>query len=226
MLRFTSYSHHRAESLIRHKQGGQLWRELLEVYGHLPLPRWPLKSDANPKLEILQPLIRRYLEITLDEIYGWTGQFDVTGSARHRINFFRDFHGLKICKQIQFGNWACRASDFEKFRIAHARGLLDVAVCVMMKETAAVRMDSGVVTYERAVADLKEFGPAVYPFPILLIGIEDSPSRPSPDISEWGYPNVKTVTGKKEDDSKDDVARSLWADYAFPEIVKFKKSLR
>lgn len=111
-------------------------------------------------------------------------------------DFRRTFAGensIRIQSEIQFGNMARWYSDIFKFQAAYSQNLIDLGLSVVPFQALARRIDSNVVSFERARRELPAAVLSIT-LPILLVGIEPDLNTQVIDVSTCQFPNVAAIT--------------------------------
>ncbi|AVT83637.1 hypothetical protein RPYSC3_47770 [Rhodopseudomonas palustris] len=118
-----------------------------------------------------------------------------------RADYRKNFNGLKVQSEIQFGNMARWYSDVFKFQAAYSESLIDVGVSVVPMNSLATRIDSNVAYFERAMRELPSAQLSIT-LPILLVGVELDEESTVIDVSTSGFGTVGEVNGKGKEENR------------------------
>lgn len=118
-----------------------------------------------------------------------------------RADYRKDFNGLSVQTEIQFGNMARWYSDVFKFQAAYSEELVHLGVSILPMASLASQIDSNVAYYERAMRELPSANLSIT-LPILLIGVEEDGSTPRLDIRTSKFKTVTEVNGRGKEDNR------------------------
>jgi hypothetical protein len=110
-------------------------------------------------------------------------------------DFRKEFNGLHVQAEVQFGNMSRWYSDIFKFQAAYSESLTQAAVSVVPMLSLATRIDSNVANFERARRELPSANLSIT-LPILLIGVSIDKQTTVIDVSKSKFKRIKDVTGK------------------------------
>ena len=197
-VRIDTFSYRYAREILQHPSFGGAWDEIVSVLQALPLFRYPNKSINNPELDIVQQLLNTHLDRRFAVDLGWDYHPLATGIQESELaaDFRKTFVGensIRIQSEIQFGNMARWYSDIFKFQAAYSQNLIDLGLSVIPFQSLARRIDSNVVSFERARRELPAAVLSIT-LPILLVGIEPDGNTNTIDVSACQFPNIAGIT--------------------------------
>lgn len=203
-MRVTVHSYRFAEEIFQHPNHGALWAEVMGVCASAPLFTWPGKSTKKAKLDVVQQLMNVYFDRRFAIDLSWDHHPLATRIADSglRADFRKDFNGLAVQVEVQFGNMARWYSDIFKFQTAYSQGLIQGAISIVPMGVLGRRIDSNVAHFERALRELPSAELSIT-LPILLVGLEPDGATPIIDVSQSQFPSIKTITGRSN-------ASNLW----------------
>lgn len=196
-MRLHIHSYRYAEEILLHPRYIEAWKEIKQVLDGAPLFLYPEKSKKKPKLDVVQQVMNTYFDRRFAVDTGWDYHPLATKIADSglKADFRKDFDGLRIQAEVQFGNMSRWYSDIFKFQTAYAQSLIDVGLSVVPTAALARRIDSNVVNYERALRELPSAQLSIT-LPILLIGLEPDAATSSVNVKECKFSTIKALTGK------------------------------
>jgi hypothetical protein len=110
-------------------------------------------------------------------------------------DFRKEFNGLNVQAEVQFGNMSRWYSDIFKFQAAYSESLTQTAVSIVPMLSLATRIDSNVANFERARRELPSANLSIT-LPILLIGVSVDENTRIIDVSKSQFTSIKDVTGR------------------------------
>jgi len=190
------YSYRYAEEILQHPNNVTAWNEISGILSTAPLFVYPGKSK-NVRLRIVQQLMNTYFDRKFAVDSGWQFHPLATGIAKSGLaaDFRKNFGGITIQAEIQFGNMARWYSDVFKFQAAYSQSLIQCGLCVVPVAAMARMTDSNVAHYERAVRELPSANLSIT-LPILLVGLEQDEKTPIVDTRECAFAKFKDIVGK------------------------------
>ncbi len=195
------YSYRYAKEIIEHPTYQNAYQEIIDVINQCPLFIYPNKSSKNRRLDVVQQLLNTYFDRRCACDLGWQYHppaTSITGSGL-AADFRKEFHGLRIQAEVQFGNMSRWYSDIFKFQTAYSQDLIDIGLCIVPMGSLASRMDSNVTNFERCVRELPSAKLSIT-LPILMIGLFASTQTPVIDISIANLRNIgnikQSITGQ------------------------------
>ena len=184
-------SHLHGETIIRHDFPDE-HDSLLDVLGSIPVPLRDFEPFTNtgrkdtPKRQnrrigrskrwVMLPIDQGALNKELKARFradGWSSEPIAAGVAPGSVGsrLRGDFVRNRVFVEVEFGNTASMYRDLFKFQIANRARVGDVGVLILATKEMARFFDSGVATYEQAVADLGYMAIGMQ-MPVWIIGIE------------------------------------------------------
>lgn len=201
-MRLRVYSYRYAQEILQHANNVAAWTEIESILSNAPIFIYPGKSK-NPKLQIVQQLMNTYFDRRFAVDSGWDYHPLATGIAASGLSadFRKNFGGISVQAEIQFGNMARWYSDIFKFQAAYAQSLIQLGLCVVPMGAMARMTDSNVAHYERAVRELPSANLSIT-LPILLVGLEQDDETPIVDVRECKFASLKDIVGKKKAENR------------------------
>jgi hypothetical protein len=193
------YSYRFAEEIIRYSKYSRALKEIVTIIKECPLFIYPNKSSNNPKLDIVQQVLNTYFDRRFACDAKWQYHPPATSIPGSKLtaDFRKDFTGLRIQAEVQFGNMARWYSDIFKFQTAYSQDLIDIGLSIVPKSAIAKRMDSNIANFERCKREIPSAKLSIT-LPILLIGVEPDKKTQTVDVSKTGFKNLKAITGKHQ----------------------------
>ena len=195
-MRTETFSYRYATEILQHPSFGDAWQEIIGVLQAIPLFTYPNKSPKNKQLDVVQQLLNTYMDRRFAVDLGWEYHPLATGIVDSELaaDFRKTFAGsIRVQAEIQFGNMARWYSDIFKFQAAYSQNLIDLGLSVVPFQTLSRRIDSNVVSFERARRELPAAILSIT-LPILLIGIEPDEQTETFDVSLCQFPKVASIT--------------------------------
>lgn len=198
-MRVELYSYRYAQEILQHESYGDAWGEITGLLDGVPLFLCAGKSDASSKFDVVQQVMNTYFDRRLGVDLGWEYNPLATRIEESglRADFRKDFGELTIQVEVQFGNMARWYSDVFKFQTAYSQGLAQLALSIVPMKDLAVRIDSNIANFERAVREIPSAELSIT-LPILLTGLLPDEATPKVDLRECRFSGVKAITGSTE----------------------------
>jgi hypothetical protein len=201
-MRAETYSYRYAREILQHPSFGEAWQEIIEVVENIPLFRYPNKSANNAQLDVVQQLLNTHVDRRFAVDLHWDYHPLATGIVDSELaaDFRKTFTGqssIRIQAELQFGNMARWYSDIFKFQAAYSQNLIDLGLSVVPFQSLARRIDSNVVSFERARRELPAAVLSIT-LPILLIGIEPNEGTLTVDVSQSQFQALAAITRNTE----------------------------
>jgi hypothetical protein len=195
-MKYEIFSYRFAEEILQHEKHIQCWNEIIETVTKAPVFIFPGKSK-NKKLDVVQQLQNAYFDRKLAIEFGWKFHPIATRIPNSYLtaDFRKEFNGLHVQAEVQFGNMSRWYSDIFKFQAAYSESLTQAAVSVVPMLSLATRIDSNVANFERARRELPSANLSIT-LPILLIGVSIDKQTTVIDVSKSKFKRIKDVTGK------------------------------
>lgn len=186
-----------AKQILEHKDYRGAWSEIATVVKECPLFVWPQKSAKNARLDVVQQLLNAYFDRRFGVDLGWLHHPLSTNipSSGLRSDFRKNFGGLSVEAEVQFGNAARWYSDIFKMQAAYSEKLVNLGLCILPRLSLATRIDSNVANFERAWRELPSAELSIT-LPILLVGIFPDKKTPVVDVSRSRFSTVKEIFGE------------------------------
>ena len=193
-MHYSLFSYRFAQEILEHNRYRQAWSEITQVLRDAPLFTYPGKS-SNKRLDVVQQALNTYFERRFAVDFGWDYHPRATliEDSGLAADFRKDFPGLVIQVEVQFGNMARWYSDVFKFQTAYAQKLIHMGLCIVPMSSLARRVDSNVVNYERVIRELPAAEMSLT-LPILVAGIEPDVATPVVDLSACQFNSISDVT--------------------------------
>jgi hypothetical protein len=197
------FSYRFAEEILQHGKHAPVWKEIEDTFKNAPLFIYPGKSSKNAKLSVLQKVMNTYFDRKFVIELGWDYHPYATKipNSALRADYRKEFNGLHVQTEVQFGNMARWYSDVFKFQAAYSEKLIQVGVSVVPVGSLARKVDSNVANYERCLRELPSAELSIT-LPILLIGIEDDETTNVVDVSQTLFANVSEINGKNKTENQ------------------------
>ncbi len=190
-----TFSYRFANEIINHPNYSAAITEIMAVVDQCPIFTWPGKS-ANRRLNVVQQLLNTFFDRRLAVDLGWEFHPAATRIPNSGLaaDYRKNFNGLRIQAEIQFGNMSRWYSDIFKFQTAYSQDLIDMGLCIVPKSALANRIDSNVTNFERCIRELPSAKLSIS-LPILIIGLYDGPQTTTVDASTSQFANIGGITG-------------------------------
>ncbi|HXI05521.1 MAG: BglII/BstYI family type II restriction endonuclease [Bradyrhizobium sp.] len=195
-MKYEIFSYRFAEEILQHEKHAQCWNEVIGAIGGAPLFIFPGKSK-NKRLDVVQQLQNTYFDRKLAIESGWEFHPIATRIPNSNLtaDFRKNFNGLEVQAEIQFGNMSRWYSDIFKFQAAYSESLTQAAISIVPMSSLATRIDSNVASFERAKRELPSANLSIT-LPILLIGVSADNNTPVIDVSKSGFASLKDIAGR------------------------------
>jgi hypothetical protein len=209
-MKYEIFSYRFAEEILQHEKHVQCWNEIVEAVTSSPLFIFPGKSK-NKRLDVVQQLQNTYFDRKLAIEFKWKFHPIATKipNSNLKADFRKDFNGLEVQAEVQFGNMSRWYSDIFKFQAAYSESLTQAAVSIVPMSSLATRIDSNVANFERAKRELPSANLSIT-LPILLIGVSVDDNTPVIDVSKSGFHNLKNITGRGKLDNRWRIINSVF----------------
>ena len=195
-MKYEIYSYRFAQEILQHDKHIQCWNEIIDAIVKAPVFTFPGKSK-NKKLDVVQQLQNAYFDRKLAVEYGWEFHPIATKipNSLLRADFRKEFNGLHVQAEVQFGNMSRWYSDVFKFQAAYSESLTQAAISVVPMLSLATRIDSNVANFERCKRELPSANLSIT-LPILLVGISIDDRTTVIDVSKSKFRGIKVITSK------------------------------
>lgn len=209
-MKYEIFSYRFAEEILQHEKHVQCWNEIIETVTSAPVFIFPEKSK-NKRLDVVQQLQNAYFDRKLAIEYGWDFHPIATRIPNSNLtaDFRKEFNGLHVQTEVQFGNMSRWYSDIFKFQAAYSESLTQAAVSIVPMRSLATRIDSNVANFERAKRELPSANLSIT-LPILLIGVSIDQNTSTIDVSKSKFTAIKDVTGQGKLDNRWRVVNSFF----------------
>ena len=220
---FEIYSYRYAKEIIEHPNYQNAYQQIIGVIRKCPLFMYPKKSASNAKLDIVQQLLNTYFDRRFACDLGWLYHPNATSIAGSGLaaDFRKNFHGLRIQTEVQFGNMARWYSDIFKFQTAYSQDLIDIGLCIVPMSSIASRMDSNVAYFERCMRELPSAKLSIT-LPILMIGLRLEQATPLIDVSHAALHEIgninRSITGRGRLTNKYRIIHSFLSDTPIAQV--------
>jgi hypothetical protein len=196
-LKLHIFSYRFAQEILQHKKHAPAWKELKDTLENAPLFIYPGKSAKNARLIVVQKVMNTYFDRRFAIDLGWEHHPFATKipNSNLRADYRKDFGGLSVQSEVQFGNMARWYSDVFKFQAAYSEELIQVGVSVVPVASLGRKIDSNVAHFERAMRELPSAKLSIT-LPILLVGLEDDDATIVADVSKTQFPDVTHINGR------------------------------
>jgi len=188
-MNYCLYSYRFAEEIIANLKYEVALQEILTVIHECPCYIFPSKSRSNSKLDVVQQLLNTYFDRRFAREFDWEFHPNATRipNSDLKADYKKDFAGLRIQAEVQFGNMARWYSDIFKFQTAYSQDMIDMGLCIVPMNTLASRIDSNITNYQRCIRELPSAKLSIT-LPILIIGLQIEASTPIVDVSKSRKP--------------------------------------
>lgn len=96
-----------------------------------------------------------------------------------------DYIKNRVALEVQLAHYGLVYNDLNKFRLLWSNGLIDVAIEVVATKALRDDMSDNVARFEKTYAELRTPSSRnEYPYPLLLVGLEEQPVRRVPPIEQ------------------------------------------
>ena len=211
-MKYEIFSYRFAEEILRHEKHAQCWNEIIEAVVKAPVFTYPGKSK-NKRLDVVQQLQNTYFDRKLAIEFDWEFHPIATKipNSHLKADFRKEFNGLSVQTEVQFGNMSRWYSDIFKFQAAYSETLTHAAVSIVPMLSLATRMDSNVANFERAKRELPSANLSIT-LPILLVGVSVDERTTVIDVSKSQFASIKEITGRGGLDNRWRVVNSYFED--------------
>src|SRR5713226_3681780 len=146
-MKFEIYSYRFAQEILQHKKHIGAWREITDSIKEAPLFIFPGKSQKKASLDVVQQLQNAYFDrkFAIDLRWKFHPVATKIPNSKLKADFRKEFNGLSIQTEVQFGNMSRWYTDIFKFQAAYSESLIKVGVSVVPMYSLARRIDSNVV---------------------------------------------------------------------------------
>ena len=201
-MKFEIFSYRFAEEILQHEKHVDCWNEIIEAVTKAPVFIFPGKSK-NSRLDVVQQLQNAYFDRKLAIEFGWDFHPIATKIPKSNLtaDFRKEFNGLHVQAEVQFGNMSRWYSDIFKFQAAYSESLTQAAISIVPMQSLATRIDSNVAHFERAKRELPSANLSIT-LPILLIGVSIESKTKIIDVSKSEFKNIKDITGRGRLDNR------------------------
>jgi hypothetical protein len=209
-VNYVRHSYRYAQEILNNPQYAQAWAEIEASVKHCPLYVWPGKSGKNRRLDVVQQLLNVWFERRLHVDMGWSFHPNATAIAGSQLkaDFRKRFEDLVIQAEVQFGNMSRWYSDVFKFQAGYSGQQVRMGISILPTRSLAVRIDSNVAHFERAIRELPsaEFSITL---PILTLGLEPDTETHVVDVSASKFSAVAEITGRGKTQNRWRVVNNL-----------------
>lgn len=210
-MKYELYNYRFAQEILQHKKHVKCWKEIIEAIEEAPVFIFAGKSK-NLRLDVVQQLQNAYFDRKLAVEFGW--EFHPTATkipnSNLKADFRKEFNGLHVQAEVQFGNMSRWYSDIFKFQAAYSESLTQAAISIVPMMSLATRIDSNVANFERCKRELPSAKLSIT-LPILLIGVSVDNATTIIDVSKSKFSGIKDVTGRGKLDNRWRVVNSYFA---------------
>ena len=209
-MKYEIFSYRFAEEILQHEKHIQCWNEIIDAVTKAPAFIFPGKSK-NKRLDVVQQLENAYFDRKLAIEFGWRFHPIATKIPNSYLtaDFRKEFNGLHVQAEVQFGNMSRWYSDIFKFQAAYSESLTQAAVSIVPMLSLATRIDSNIANFERAKRELPSANLSIT-LPILLIGVSIDDNTTIIDVSKSQFKEIKDVTGRGKIDNRWRVVNSYF----------------
>jgi hypothetical protein len=217
-MKYEIFSYRFAEEILQHEKHVQCWDEIISAVTNAPVFIFPGKSK-NKRLDVVQQLQNTYFDRKLAIESGWKFHPIATRIPNSNLtaDYRKEFNGLDVQAEVQFGNMSRWYSDIFKFQAAYSESLTQAAISIVPMSSLATRIDSNVANFERAKRELPSANLSIT-LPILLVGVSIDENTPVIDISKSGFAGLKEITGRGKLDNRWRVINSVFENTAIETI--------
>jgi|ERR1700730_5196818 len=201
-MKYEIFSYRFAQEILQHKKHVRCWNEIIEAVVDAPVFTFPGKS-GNPRLDVVQQLQNAYFDRKLAIEFGWDFHPIATKIPNSNLtaDFRKEFNGLHVQTEVQFGNMSRWYSDIFKFQAAYSESLTQAAVSIVPTLSLATRIDSNIANFERCKRELPSANLSIT-LPILLIGVSLDEKTVLIDVSKSKFSGIKEITGRGKLDNR------------------------
>ena len=217
-MKYEIFSYRFAQEILQHNKHIKCWKEIVEAVVQAPLFIFPRKSK-NPRLDVVQQLQNAYFDRKLAIEYHWEFHPIATKIPNSNLtaDFRKEFGGLHVQAEVQFGNMSRWYSDIFKFQAAYSESLTQAAVSIVPMLSLATRIDSNVANFERCRRELPSANLSIT-LPILLVGVSVDEKTAVIDVSKSKFSGIKEITGKGKLDNRWRVINSYFDKVSIEQI--------
>jgi hypothetical protein len=217
-MKYQIFSYRFAAEILQHEKHIQCWNEIIEAVTKAPVFSFPGKSK-NKKLDVVQQLQNAYFDRKLAIEFDWEYHPIATKIPNSNLtaDFRKEFNGLHVQAEVQFGNMSRWYSDIFKFQAAYSESLTQAAVSIVPMLSLATRIDSNVANFERAKRELPSANLSIT-LPILLIGVSIDKNTSIIDVSKSRFAGIKDITGKGKLDNRWRIVNSYFENQSIETI--------
>lgn len=197
------FSYRFAQEILQHQKHLEAWNQITKTAKKSPLFIYPGKSEKNKSLDVVQQLQNAYFDrkFAIDLAWKFHPHATKIKDSNLKADFRKEFSGLVVQMEVQFGNMSRWYSDIFKFQAAYSAGLIQCGVCIVPMASLAKRIDSNVANFERAKRELPSAVLSIT-LPILLIGLALDNKTSVIDVSKSKFKGIKEITGEKKVDNR------------------------
>lgn len=201
-MKYEIFSYRFAQEILQHKKHIKCWNEIIEAVVQAPLFAYPGKSK-NSKLDVVQQLENAYFDRKFAIEFGWEFHPIATKIPNSYLtaDFRKEFNGLHVQTEVQFGNMSRWYSDIFKFQAAYSESLTQAAVSIVPMLSLATRIDSNIANFERCKRELPSANLSIT-LPILLVGVSVDEKTAVIDVSKSKFSGIKEITGRGKLDNR------------------------
>jgi hypothetical protein len=209
-MKYEIYNYRFAQEILQHKKHVKCWNEIIEAIAEAPIFTFPGKSK-NPRLNVVQQLQNAYFDRKLAIEYKWEFHPAATKIPNSYLtaDFRKEFNGLNVQAEVQFGNMSRWYSDIFKFQAAYSESLTQAAISIVPTLSLATRIDSNIANFERCKRELPSANLSIT-LPILLIGVSVDEKTAVIDVSKSKFSGIKEITGRGKLDNRWRVVNSYF----------------
>jgi hypothetical protein len=202
-LKLHIFSYRFAEEILQHGKHAPAWSEIHDTLKNAPLFIYPNKSSKNAKLDVVQQLMNTYFDRRFVHDLKWEYHPDATRipNSNLKADYRKNYSGLSVQAEVQFGNMARWYSDIFKFQAAYSEELIQVGVSVVPMHSLARRIDFNIAHFERAKRELPSAQLSIT-LPILLVGLEPDEETVVADVSTAKFSSVTEINGRGYGDNR------------------------
>lgn len=201
-MKYEIFSYRFAQEILQHKKHIKCWNEIIEAVVQAPLFSYPGKSK-NSRLDVVQQLENAYFDRKFAIEFGWEFHPIATKIPNSYLtaDFRKEFNGLHVQTEVQFGNMSRWYSDIFKFQAAYSESLTQAAVSIVPTLSLATRIDSNIANFERCKRELPSANLSIT-LPILLVGVSADEKTAVIDVSKSKFSGIKEITGRGKLDNR------------------------
>ncbi len=195
-MKYEIFSYRFAEEILQHEKHVECWKQIIETIVQAPVFTFPGKSK-NKRLDVVQQLLNAYFDRKLAIEFGWEFHPIATKIPNSYLtaDFRKEFNGLHVQAEVQFGNMSRWYSDIFKFQAAYSESLTQAAVSIVPTLSLATRIDSNIANFERCKRELPSANLS-NTLPILLVGVSIDEKTSLVDVSKSQFSSIKDITGR------------------------------